>query len=312
MLDTFNLWLSRELVSSCNLYTNFSTILSNVKKTESERGMSVSGKLGNITVILREEGINVTGSLAKYYLGDNLQTLQRVDIGLGFEMLSDELSLPIREGKLSRIDFAGNMIMKHPPITYFPYLNQSRYFERNGTNSHSLYYKNPNKTMVFYDKVKECKDKKLVLPNHLKDENVMRYEYRLIKRLPKLLNMAEVKAKDLCNEEVYISIIDKYVSEYDSIMKVNPYEEINVDNIEKPSDFMYALQALAVSEIGETKLFEMVEMMREKGVFKQKEYYSRLKKDIRKASEKANKHKSTNEQVAELTTKIHSLREYYR
>jgi hypothetical protein len=95
-------------------------------------------------------------------------------------------------------------------------------------------------------------------------------------------------------------------------MKVNPYEEINVDNIEKPSDFMYALQALAVSEIGETKLFEMVEMMREKGVFKQKEYYSRLKKDIRKASEKANKHKSTNEQVAELTTKIHSLREYYR
>ncbi|MDZ7936354.1 MAG: phage/plasmid replication protein [Emticicia sp.] len=56
------------------------------------------------------------GSLSKWFLGDNIQTLTRGDMKRATEKLSDTLHLPMSKAKVGRIDLAKNLLMKFKPV----------------------------------------------------------------------------------------------------------------------------------------------------------------------------------------------------
>ena len=87
------------------------------------------------------KGVNLKdGSLCKYYLGDNFQTLGRGDTKQAIEMLSDTLHLPLHKATVTRIDIAQNYIVKHPTSVYFNHLGNCMFNERL-VQPDGLYYK---------------------------------------------------------------------------------------------------------------------------------------------------------------------------
>ncbi|MBK6782789.1 MAG: hypothetical protein IPG79_02830 [Saprospiraceae bacterium] len=257
--------------------------------------------MNNYKVRISGQGVSLKGSLAKYFLPDNFHTLTRSDTARAFEMMADELCLPIQKAKVRRIDFAQNFLMDYKPEAYYPFLGQCRYYERN-TLSKSLYYKNTLRHKVFYNKIAEGKAKRLILPDVWNGQNVLRYEMRFIKRLPKQFNQAEIIACSLTDEKFYMATFDKWLAEYEAINK-NHSINFNISDMNSPDDFWKQINLMAIKMIGQDKLIQEIENLRHQNVFKHKEYYSKLKKKVKELC-KAPEMTSQSDLVAELDRKI--------
>src|SRR6056297_1886233 len=150
MFDTVNMYIRQDSVSGVNLLAEIPVYLERVKFEENADGIKYSGRINDLYISVTEKGLFISGSLPKYYLSDNMQTLRRQDTVHAIQKLSDDLHVSIKEAQLSRIDFAHNFIMNYHPKVYYSYLGESQYFER-FLKSNSLYYENSNRTKLFYD-----------------------------------------------------------------------------------------------------------------------------------------------------------------
>jgi hypothetical protein len=75
----------------------------------------IAGKLGNFAVTVGQGVVNIkNGSLCKWHLGDNFQTLGRSDAKRAIEKLSDTLHLPVNKATVARLDIAQNFIVRQP------------------------------------------------------------------------------------------------------------------------------------------------------------------------------------------------------
>ena len=269
----------------------------------------ISGYLNNLKVAVSNEGLSVNGSLAKYWMDDNIQTLRRQDTEQAIESLSDELHLPVSEANVSRVDFAHNFIMRYEPEVYYNYLGESQYFKR-FNQPESLYYNNGNRVKLFYDKKSEAKAKAYELPEIWRGKHILRYEIRYKRRLSKQFKEPEVKAGTLPDEQFYIKLVDRYVSDYQDIHK-NPQIHFDIEKMSSPKEFWRQLALMKVEEIGQNKLMELIDEWRAKDVFSKPEYYSRLKKEIRELCKK-NETSESVPVIEELDSKISALKRYYR
>jgi len=277
--------------------------------TRDDGQVYVSGYLKNYRVNISGQGVSLKGSLAKYFLPDNFHTLTRSDSARAFEMMSDELCLPIQKAKVNRIDFAQNFLMIYEPEAYYPYLGDCQYYQRQPT-SNSLYYSNTLRQKLFYNKIAEGKKRGLTLPEVWNSQNVLRYEMRFTSRLPKQFNKAEVTASSLSDEKFYMAVFDKWLTEYDAINKLNSIN-FNLSVMNSPKDFWKQMNLMAISVIGQDKIIEEVENLRHQKAFDKPEYYSRLKREIKELC-KTPEMTESSDLIQELDQKIKAAKKYYR
>lgn len=269
----------------------------------------ISGYLNNYQVNISEQGVSLKGSLAKYFLPDNFHTLTRSDSGRAFEMMADELYLPIQKAKVNRIDFSQNFLMDFEPEAYYNFLGECQYYNRQ-PQSKSLYYTNTLRQKLFYNKIAEGKAKGLSLPDVWNGQNVLRYEMRFTSRLPKQFNQAEITASSLSDEKFYMAIFDKWLAEYEAINKLHSIK-FNLSDMNSPKDFWKQLDLMAINIIGQDKIMQEVENLRHQKAFDKPEYYSRLKKEIKELC-KTPEMTAPSDLVAELDKKIKSSKRNYR
>ena len=309
MLDTIGLRLNRESVSNIDLLAEIPCYLSDVTEHYKGDQVYISGHLKNLRVSINENGISIKGSLAKYFLNDNFQTLMRSDIEQAIEQVSDELHIPIQHARVSRLDMAQNIVTDFEPETYYGYLGECQYFMRL-VQPHSLYYSNGSRTKLFYNKVIEGKHKGQITPHAWLNTNILRYEYRLTNRVAKSVKKTIVEAKDLFDEQFYMLIIDKYVEEFENINKLSRIN-FNTEIMNSPKDFIKQMALLKIQEIGQIETLSIIEEMRSKQVFNKKEYYSRLKREIKELC-KIPEITENSELISELDQKIKAVKENYR
>ena len=309
MFDTLKLYVRQDSVRDVDLMAETPVYLEDTTAHEKQDQIYYSGTLENLRIYVSERGVSINGSLAKYYLSDNMQTLRRQDTEQAIQKLSDDLHLPIKEAQVSRVDFADNFIMVYKPEVYYPYLGESHYFER-FTQPESLYYSNKSRTLLFYDKPAEAKSKGYKIPEVWTGKNVLRYEIRYRRRLNKQLKVPEVIAKTLYDEQFYIKLTDRYVSDFKSIHK-NAKISLDIESMATVKDFWDQMALMKIKEIGQAGAVDLVEELRAKDVFDKPEYYSRLKKQIRDKSKKFQASDST-PLIQELESKISKLKRYYR
>jgi hypothetical protein len=302
MYDTVNLWLPFEWAGSLNLSKTMQSMSGLTEHFRYDGQIFVSGHLNNYKVSISDHGVSLKGSLAKYYLQDNFHTLSRSDSARAFEMMADELLLPIQKAKVSRI-------MDYEPEAYYPYLGDCQYFKRQPISS-SLYYTNGLRQKVFYDKIAEGKEKGMMLPDVWHGQRVLRYETRYTKRLPKQFNQLEITAGSLIDEKFYMAIFDKWFTEYEAINKLNTIN-FNLSNMNSPKDFWKQINLMAINMIGQDNIIQEIENLRHLKAFEKPEYYSRLKKEI-KALCKTPKMTASSELIAELDKKIKIAKSHYR
>ena len=123
MFDSVNFKLTRSDYDRADFLSEVPCYITDVSEHHFQNGVVFTGSLGNLKVSCNEYQIKVKdGSLCKWYLGDNLQTMGRKDTERAVEKLSDLLHLPMDKAQVTRIDVSQNFIMKHPPSVYLNHL----------------------------------------------------------------------------------------------------------------------------------------------------------------------------------------------
>src|SRR5690625_7853433 len=91
MFDSIKFYLRQESARDTDLLSEIPVYLENVTAHEKGNELYYSGALNNLRVYVSERGVSIQGSLSKYHLSDNMQTLRRQDTEQAIQRLSDDL-----------------------------------------------------------------------------------------------------------------------------------------------------------------------------------------------------------------------------
>jgi thiol-disulfide isomerase/thioredoxin len=305
MVDTVNFRIERVDVSGGNPFEILPYLSETTERQSEKYGYSCSGKIAWYDVHVYQWGIYMIGSLAKsYFEGDNIGTMTRRSTQNAVEKLSDLLHTDIGMAKVVRVDMASVFPTNCPPCDYFSYLGDKPHFKRLQATPDTLYYKNHQRELCFYDKAKEAKE----IPETLQNCNLLRYELRFLHRVDRQLK-AEVTAKLLHEERFYTSLVDKWRDEFMSIQKINKVDFMT-NNIVTVKDAESALFAYALQQLGQSTIDEFLNDLKTKGTFKDPKYYSRLKASLNKVFEARKGQKS--ELIKELESNVWNWSAYAR
>ena len=270
----------------------------------------VSGYLGDLKMTARPHSVRVSrGSLCKWHFGDNYQTLDRRGAQEAIEHLSDILHLPMAEADVTRLDFGSNLIMKHPVSAYLEYLGTLRYFDRGGTVN-SLYYYGNGKELNFYDKNRERQEAGAPIPALYIGRDVLRYEIRYTKRLPRQLKRPHVTAADLYDRTFFDEMLHRWRDTYKAIQKINDITP-DFSMITKKSE-LNRLGVLALVEKygGQQKFIGHIKTACTTGVLTKKQAHD-LRDAVNDACSLRPGMTSTSELIAELDKKIRDTVKLY-
>lgn len=311
MFDSINFKLTRSDYNGADFLSEVPCYITDISEHHYNNGIVITGCLDNLKVSCNEYQIKIKdGSLCKWYLGDNLQTMGRKDTERAVEKLSDLLHLPIGKALITRIDVSQNFIMQHPPKVYMNHLgvmkNAARLEEPN-----SLYYRKQDCGLCFYDKAREQRDKKEPLPELFENRNVLRYEQRYERRIAKHLGVAEVRASMLYDEAFYIDLLNRWRNAYTSIQKINDVQ-LNFEVMRNKKDLnRMGVLALVENVGGLNAMMNQIAEAQQQGKLNKKQAY-----DLRQAVKDACALKDglvvENEAIAELNKKVVEAVRFYR
>jgi hypothetical protein len=282
MFDTLNLWIPREAIADTPdlAYSEYHRLVEQLNLREVIHNESIrhKGKFDNFYICIFDSGISLKGSLAKYYLGNNFDTLDIHSSKKALSQLATDLDIPILEAEVRRIDFSTNFILPMMPSHYFGYLLESSRTNR-VVNTTSLNFMNKSKQIFFYDKVQWAKNKAIETPSKWIGKNVLRYEYRFMKNFKKKLGLKTVLAKDLIKPKTYETLLETWHTEY---FKIKKKKEFIIDyyTITTPKDFFDMVLAETFKQRDYHEYIELIEQMKARNLLKNRYEYCRLKKKL--------------------------------
>jgi hypothetical protein len=222
MLDTINMDIKREFLDIKKLNEIFTKLTFKVDSTYS-RGNSSTYFNDKIHFTLTSTKLRISLSLAKYYQGNNLNTLTYMENLTAIDSLCNHFDLPFQHAIIRRVDLAHNFNMELPVRHYLNmlvkpcskineiiYPNESRYFQ-----THC-------ETLCFYDKKEELSKKDKNLFKSYKHEHILRYEMRIKPKVKflKAVNLSVLTIKDLFNKNVFNALLSEWLSGYLDILKI--------------------------------------------------------------------------------------------
>ena len=192
--------------------------LENKEERINRWGCIYSGDLGNLRISGGYSGMHITGSANKFLNGNNLGICTYADFKTINDTLSDYLNIDISQMKVTRLDWGANMTLSQSVNDYLPLLGDKPYFARKCENPGSIRYQTNEKAFALYDKRKEMENKKQPIPLEYAGANLLRAEFRLLKRVSRHLKR-DMTAKELTSPEVYSQLVDMWRDEYFRIQK---------------------------------------------------------------------------------------------
>lgn len=288
---------------------NNSILINKSNKVCSETGrvISTTGHLKNLIVTTDEHHIYIKGSLPAYYYGCNAYTFNLYSLRKAIDKLSKEIGLNLNDGIITKLDIAGTFQVKRSIIHYYKFLADSPYYKNRFIDQYSLYYKNCNRTLNFYDKGKELKKKGSSIPERYREGNWMRFEVRYkckyLKNLMTPYGKPNLTIEDLKNKEIYFSLLGEWAYEYRQIEKVS---ELSFDfsKLVEPKKVKDQLALIGLKNIGGLSKFnERIE--KAKAVFPAPYpgFYSKVKKNVKDLS-KNTEYTYEGDEVSELNRNI--------
>lgn len=190
------------------------------------------GAVDGWNVVAHHSGYKLMGSLAKWYFGNNVQTLTLTQAIKAMESLGEALGVGrcIFKGKVNRYDFSSVIYTEQPAKHYFVFLDNMRGFERSKKKSQTtLYYnrkgKKDDKAYKAYDKVLECNDNGYYIPIQFKGLNLFRWEvvYHSTE-INRVFNRDKgdvFTVAKMLTEETFNHCVEEWLASYESIMKLN-------------------------------------------------------------------------------------------
>lgn len=316
MVDTINLKLTQAEVNGVDFLSVVTPNLGAERTIWHDNGAYryATSKLGNLSICVCPDVLKVGGgSLCKWYLNDNYQTMTREDVRQAIERLSNILQVPMERANITRLDFGAVLVMDEPITNYFLHFGEYKlvgsraHFERL-MQTHALYYQATQNTEVvcFYDKNQEQRTRGEQIPERYKGRNVLRFEHRLLKQIPKRLKVPRVTASLLYDEQFYQGMRADLVRCYQNINKLNE-QLINFQSMKSVKE-LYKLGIIAYAEKmgGQLAYLEQIKSARRRGEIDRKQA-QRLRDAAKEAFEWGKELTEPSAAVAELDGKILGL-----
>jgi hypothetical protein len=271
--------------------------------------ISWTGTLGNFRVKVTSKGISAIGSLPKYLFGNNFQKLTRKNTEAAIEKLSDESGLDFRAAKIYRLDIAANFVMQEAVQSYLDCLGEARHYVKRPQGKGGLLYTNSKRAITFYDKAREAKKKRQVIPDLWKCRNVLRYELHITQRLPEVFGGEPLTGARLYEEKYYIEALAFWEKEYFSIqrkaaMKFKDAKSIDVKMLQRH------LLVIGLERLGEAQAVAMIEQAKRDGHIR-KDKASKLKAFIRQVAQTPEL-TEPQEAIIELDGKVKQAVQHFR
>lgn len=312
MFDTIYFRLTQAELPDADFLSESACYLDNVAEHTFNDGLVVlTGNVGCLKVSLNRFQIKVKdGSLCKYYLGDNLQTMGRRDTERAIEQLSDTLHLPMSKALVTRLDVAQNFCTKYPPDVYFNHLGVLKYATRL-QEPNGVYYSQTGGRLAFYDKNREQKTKREQIPELYNGRNVLRYEQRYTQRIARQLNVPEVTGSMLYDEAFYIGILNRWRDTYRAIQKINDVV-FNFANM-KTRQQLYRMGVLSLIEQagGQIEMLTQINEAQKRGELTKKQAFD-LRATIKDVCQVRDGLTAPNEAIQELDKKVNEAVRFYR
>ena len=244
-----------------------------------------NGYKGCIKIRQFNDMVRIEASLSKVLFVNNIQSLTFLQMILALKKIEFELGINIREGIIRRLDIEYTFNTKYKPKEYFKYLGNSRYYTRFKTGGTSLYYKNNNREINFYDKIREMKSKRVIIPLEFKGKNIMRFECRykntFLRTFAKKNRLSILKISDLINPNIYLKLLKLTFKEYNSINKENELSA-TLSSISTKKKMIKELASVGIKSLGGAfKVQEMIDIAKTKSSLIPNEYFSRRKAEVR-------------------------------
>jgi hypothetical protein len=174
------------------------------------------------------DGIVVQGSLAKYLQCENISPLTRKQVQDAVEKLEAEIGIDLSDATIGSVEIGTSIILKEQVTEYLRLFGDPAIFTK------SVYSKNGfletvsfgTSTGAFqfcaYNKIQEMTDKRQAIPSLFLEQNVLRLEYRIIRRRGIRAKFGrDLMAHDLYDYETYRRLQSLFLEAYKSIPKTH-------------------------------------------------------------------------------------------
>jgi hypothetical protein len=305
------------IVLASNNFDLGSIDLNNVedlKTAETNGNICYSGKLDRFNLNFWPGHISARGSLSKYYLGNNVETMSRKDVEKAVEQMSNNLGLDVGNFDVWRVDVGATFRMNHPVSNYLAYLESCPRYTT-ATYPESRMFRNRQKTLIFYDKgieflKKESKEVKRQLQSRgfRETDNHFRYELQIQKKTKMNLGLREFKAKHLYDEKVYTKLIELWKKEFDKVKKKREIMDFQTEGLIKPKQIKESLACVGLEKLGKQEILEMIKRKYYEGEIKKPDYY-RMKSMFEQME---NRFGTKSEYIQELEQEVNNRARYCR
>jgi hypothetical protein len=303
MIDTINIY-----TKSYNILESFDiNVLENCTEHEGKSGKYYIGYIGNFKVIYSKTNLSLKGSLTKFFLGNNVQNMNRNQITEAFKKLEIKLDFDIGDFRISRIDIGVTFEMKSIIPMYLDSLIELPRYKLKVFEHETKSFTNKSKTVTFYDKVEEFHSKKRDLSLNdldMNSGNLLRYEFQ-IKHANKVLG--KVTINDINNDQYLKKLVKMWKSTFHKIKKNRKLIDIDLIKLTKPKDFFAYLACDRIEEKGKGESFQLLTKLCNNGEIDRRRKYD-LKKRI-ETNEK--KFCITSKYIEELETLIDQYAEVF-
>lgn len=186
---------------------------------------------GSWNIVAHTDAYVIEGSLAKWYFGNNVQTLTLAQAKKAVRDLGVALGVgdAVFKAKVNRVDFSSVVCTELTPVYYFnlmDYLNGFRRSLKDGETT--LYYDRATRDKVVkaYDKTLEATDTGMEIPENYRGKNLFRFEVvyystEINRVFNKQKNLKEVTLKDILTERAFNHFADTWLGYYERIQKIN-------------------------------------------------------------------------------------------
>ncbi len=303
MVDTLNLSCYSRDMGGINFIDQTTKYLNITGEHYNENGIYLSGSIGNLGLYIRDETLRINkGSLCKWHLGNNWQTMTREDITTAIENLSDILHLPMESAVVTRLDIAHNIDLEHPTSTYIEHLGTYHPYRRL-PQPDGVLYAGAKRQLLFYDKLREQKHKREPIPEQYQDRHTLRIEQRYTSAPHKAFGVEVLRASDLYNEARYREIVQRWGDSYFGVKKINDVS-INYDLMKGVKDMNLAGRLLFIEQMGgELNMLQQITEAQRRGEITKRQA-DELKRTTKATTRERANFTTRNEAITELDSKV--------
>ena len=228
MYDTFNFTLNHEYFDYRHVKEIFEKKMCFKQDTTYSNGKALIVNYDNYAFSLSEKNLKATGSLTKWYGGDNVQNINYSQVREALMKFETVFEIPFDNATVHRIDLALNTFMTYPVYMYLDLIIPPVGYKKTIKDTSKL-FEGTKQHLYFYDKVADSRAKDALLYAKHKNDYIFRYEVRFVNGLAKKLGLSDSTFKNFYHSDTYKLLVNKWYHGYEDVPKLTIAPPFNYD-----------------------------------------------------------------------------------